>query len=148
MSSVKSLGARFVHALGFELIALVICVPVLSWFSGASVARTGMLTLMISLLAMAWNMAFNAMFERVLQHLRLTRNLAVRAVHALMFEAGLLLVAVPLAAWWLDVSVTNALMLDLGFLLFFLPYTLLYNWAYDRVCEKLATSQSACSRST
>lgn len=146
MSSGKSLGTRFIHALGFELIALVICVPVLSWLSGVSVAHAGMLTLMISLLAMVWNMVFNALFERVVDRVRLTRTFAVRAAHALMFESGLLLVAVPLAAWWLDTSLVNALMLDLGFLLFFLPYTLIYNWAYDRLREKLTTRPAECSR--
>ena len=32
---------------------------------------------------------------------------------------------VPVAAWWLNVSLVEALLLDLGIVLFFLPYVLL-----------------------
>ncbi|WP_312379224.1 chlorhexidine efflux transporter, partial [Pseudomonas oryzihabitans] len=47
------------------------------------------------------------------------------------FEGGLILVLVPLAAWWLSISLWQALLLDLGLILFFLPYTLAFNWLYD-----------------
>ena len=43
--------------------------------------------------------------------------------------SGVLLV--PLAAWWLSVSYWQALLLDLGFFVFFLPYTYVFNWGYD-----------------
>ena len=135
MSSTKSLKTRFVHALGFELIALLICAPVLSLVLNISAAHAGALTLMISLLAMAWNMAFNAMFDRIIHRLRMARTFAVRLANALTFEMGLVLMAVPLAAWWLEVSLIDALVLDLGLILFFLPYTLVYNWAYDRLTD-------------
>ena len=38
---------------------------------------------------------------------------------------------VPVAAWWLNVSLVEALLLDLGIVLFFLPYTFCFNLAYD-----------------
>jgi len=40
---------------------------------------------------------------------------------------------VPLAAWWLAVSFWQAFLLDLGFFAFFLPYTYVFNLAYDRI---------------
>jgi uncharacterized membrane protein len=141
MSGKKSLGMRTLHALGYELIALLICAPVLAWLFDESAAHAGMLTLMLSLLAMVWNIFFNAMFERVAARLRKLGGLAKRVVHALLFEAGLILVAVPTVAWWLGVSMIDALLLDLGFLLFFLPYTFAYNWAFDRLLQwKSATA--------
>jgi uncharacterized membrane protein len=36
-------------------------------------------------------------------------------------------------AWWLDVSWWTALLLDLGLLLFFLVYTFVFTWAFDRL---------------
>ena len=55
----------------------------------------------------------------------------------LLFEGGLVAVSVPLIAWWLQVSLMQALILDLGVLLFFLPYTYVYHWGYDLVRERL-----------
>jgi uncharacterized membrane protein len=36
-----------------------------------------------------------------------------------------------LAAWMLDISLLQAFMVEIGFFLFFLPYTVIYNWMYD-----------------
>lgn len=146
MCSGKSFRLRFVHALGYELIALLVCAPVMAWVFDVSATHAGLLTLTISLLAMAWNMAFNTLFDRLMQQLRWLRGVAMRAAHAVLFELGLLLLAVPLAAWWLEVSVIDALLLDLGFLLFFLPYTLVYNWAFDLLLDRSASAVAASSR--
>jgi len=51
---------------------------------------------------------FNALFERLERKRGWTRTFAVRSVHALLFEAGLILAVVPLAAWWLDISLVRA----------------------------------------
>ena len=63
--------------------------------------------------------------------------MAVRAVHAIAFEAGLVAIVVPLVAWWLDMSLLDALILDIGLLLFFLPYTFLFNLGYDKLREAM-----------
>jgi uncharacterized membrane protein len=56
-----------------------------------------------------------------------------RALHALAFEGGLIVAVVPLAAWWLSISLLEAFWLDIGLLLLFLPYTMVFNLAYDKV---------------
>ncbi|MGO4611387.1 chlorhexidine efflux transporter [Variovorax sp. 2RAF20] len=43
----------------------------------------------------------------------------------------------PLIAWWLKISLWQAFLLDIGVLLFFLPYTYVYHWGYDVVRERL-----------
>ncbi|MNW12636.1 Bacterial Transmembrane Pair family protein [compost metagenome] len=68
---------------------------------------------------------------------RVARNLKVRVFHALGFEAGFVLIGVPIAAWMLSISFVQAFMLEIGFFLFFLPYTMFYNWAYDTLREKV-----------
>ena len=60
----KSVRERFFHALAFELLAIAICAPLGAWLLGYSLAHIGLLTLMISLVAMTWNMIFNAIFDR------------------------------------------------------------------------------------
>jgi uncharacterized membrane protein len=57
-----------------------------------------------------------------------------------VFEFGLVLVTVPLAAVWLDISLWQALVLDAGLLLFFLPYTLVFNWVYDTLRVRWSAS--------
>ncbi|MES2401523.1 MAG: multidrug/biocide efflux PACE transporter [Pseudomonadota bacterium] len=129
----KSPRERFLHALAFEVVAIGICAPLGAWLLGYPLAHIGLLTLMISLLAMGWNMTFNALFDAGQQRLGFRRTPAVRAVHALLFEAGLILAVVPLAAWWLDIGLWEAFVLDIGIVLFFLPYTFGFNWLYDHL---------------
>ncbi|WP_309678425.1 multidrug/biocide efflux PACE transporter [Polaromonas sp.] len=143
MSLQKSVKERFFHALGFELLAIAICAPLGAWLLGHSLAHIGLLTLMISLLAMSWNMVFNALFDRAQRHIGFERNLWARALHATLFEIGLLLSVVPLAAWWLGISLWQAFVLDLGIVLFFLPYTFVFNWTYDHLREKLVARRQA-----
>jgi len=129
----KSTQERLLHALGFELLALLICAPLLAWAFDYPLAQVGALSLMVSLIAMLWNMAFNTLFDGAQRRMGFARNFGARVVHATLFEVGLILAVVPLAAWWLSIGLWAALVLDIGLVLFFLPYTLGYNWLYDTV---------------
>ncbi|CDF85029.1 Conserved hypothetical membrane protein [Pseudomonas knackmussii B13] len=131
MSPQKTLKERLFHALLFEFIALAICAPTLAWIMDQPLAHMGVLTLMFSLVATLWNMVYNALFDRVQRRLAFVRTLPVRILHASLFEAGLVVMLVPLAAWWLNVGLLEAFILDIGLLLFFLPYTVVFNWVYD-----------------
>jgi uncharacterized membrane protein len=44
-----------------------------------------------------------------------------------------LVVLMPLAAWWLDISYLRSFMLNLGLNIFFFVYTFAFTWAFDRV---------------
>ena len=133
MSFQRSVKERFFHAVVFEVLAVAICAPLGAWLLDYSLAHIGLLTLMISLIAMVWNMVFNSIFDDAQRRLGFTRNLAARAVHSVLFEIGLILAVVPLAAWWLDIGLWEAFVLDIGIVLFFLPYTFAFNWTYDHV---------------
>ncbi|MCM2320226.1 MAG: multidrug/biocide efflux PACE transporter [Pseudomonas sp.] len=132
----RSLGERIGHALAFELIALVICAPAMAWLLDQPLLHLGLLTLMFSTIAMLWNMLFNDLFDRAQRRLGFQRNLKVRLCHAALFEAGLIVVLVPLAAWWLSIGLLEALLLDIGLILFFLPYTVGFNWSWDVLRER------------
>lgn len=129
----KSPFERLFYALTFELLAMLICAPLFSWLMDLPLSNMGVMTLMFAAVAMVWNMAFNALFERVERRYKLTRTLPVRVVHACLFEGGLVVMLVPLAAWWMDVSLWEAFVLDVGIMLLFLPYTFLFNLAYDHL---------------
>ncbi|WP_085656016.1 multidrug/biocide efflux PACE transporter [Pseudomonas sp. B11(2017)] len=143
MTAPKSITERICQAIGFEVLAILICTPLLAWIMGKPLLDMGVVTVVVAVLALVWNVVFNGAFDRVLKRLRIRHNAWVRVVHALLFEGGLVLLGVPLIAWWLSMSLWQAFLLDIGVLLFFLPYTYVYHWAYDVVRERLVL-RSAC----
>ncbi len=68
---------------------------------------------------------------RLIGHTR--KSLKARVVHVLLFEGGLLAMLIPPIAWYLDITVWQALMMDMAIVAFYLVYTFAYNLAYDRV---------------
>ncbi|QVN00509.1 multidrug/biocide efflux PACE transporter [Pseudomonas rhodesiae] len=143
MHPTKSMTERVGQALGFEGLALLICTPLLVWITGRPALEMGAVTLGLSLLALSWNIVFNSLFDRLKARLQLSGGAWTRVLHALLFEGGLIIVAVPLIAAWLNISLMQALMLDIGVLLFFLPYTYVYHWGYDVLRERFLQKHAA-----
>ena len=135
---------RVVYVGLYEGIAIVLSAILLEWMSNAGAAESLGLAIAASAVAMVWNLIFNAQFERWegRRHRR-GRSLGVRVVHAVGFEGGLLFFLVPLVAWWYDVSLIQALWMDLGLLVFFLVYTFAFTWAFDRIFGLPASAQCA-----
>ena len=136
MSALRGFSDRLRQLLLFEIIGLILVSPLASWITGHGIAAIGLLALAISLIAMAWSGLFNYAFDRVELarggHLS-RRSWRARILHAGLFELGLTLITVPLVAWSLNISLLDALLLDLGFVVFYLIYALLFNRAYDAV---------------
>ncbi|ELQ11900.1 transmembrane pair family protein [Pseudomonas fluorescens BRIP34879] len=143
MNPTKSISERVCQALGFEGLALLICTPLLVWITRRPALEMGAVTLGMSLLALTWNVIFNSLFDRLTVRLQLCGGAWTRVLHALMFEGGLIIVAVPLIAAWMQISLLQALMLDIGVLLFFLPYTYVYHWGYDVLRDRFLQKHAA-----
>ena len=79
----------------------------------------------------SWNYIFNIGFDHVFGSERATRGLKLRLIHGLVFEMGILVVTLPLIMWVLDLSFMTALLMDIGFALFFFLYAIAFNWVYD-----------------
>ena len=126
---------RLRHTLGFELLGLMMSIPLFSLLTGQPVDHLGPLAIGLSLLATGWNYLYNLLVDHwMLRQLgRLEKRFLERVLHALLFELGLLLVALPLTALWLGISLWQALWLDIGFSLFFVFYAFGYNLAYDHL---------------
>jgi uncharacterized membrane protein len=129
-SQKRTFGERVLHAVGFEAIAICICAPVAAWLMDKPLFQMGALTIMLSTAAMVWNIIYNAGFDKFFP-VGQARRMPLRVAHALGFECGFILIGLPLAAWMLDISLLRAFMVEIGFFLFFLPYTVVYNWGYD-----------------
>ncbi len=130
----QGLKRRVIHGLSFELIALMLAIPVVAWIFDDGLVHIGIMTVVMSGLAMGWNMLFNKLFEHWESRQTDTRRTWLRRIiHTLCFEFGLLVVTLPLIAWWLQISLWHALITDLGLMLFFLVYGLVFNWGFDRL---------------
>lgn len=139
----QGIRRRVVYVVLYEAIAIAVASVGLSLMSGQGMGHSSALAAMASGVAIVWNVGFNHLFEiwESRQAVR-GRSLVRRAVHAIGFEGGLAAILVPLFAWWLEISLWQALVMDLGLLLFFLVYTFGFNWAFDRVFGLPASAQA------
>jgi uncharacterized membrane protein len=125
---------RIVYVTLYEAIAILLTGAGMAMLYEVSMVHAGGLAVASSSLAVLWNLVFNVLFERweARQPVR-GRSLRRRVLHAVGFEGGLALMLVPLVAWWLGIGLVEALVLDLGLLVFFLVYTFGFNLAFDRI---------------
>lgn len=125
---------RIRQAISFEIIGLLLIVPLGGLLFDHGAADFGLLALFGSLLATGWNYLWNLGFDHALQALRGTtrKTVGLRVVHALGFEGGLLLAMMPVIARWLDIGLLDALVLDLAIAGFYLGYAFVFTWVYDR----------------
>ena len=126
---------RLRHAIGFELIGLLIAAPLASWATGIHLNHMGPLAIFFSLLATSWNYVYNLGVDKLLLKYQghTYKSMWQRVIHTLGFEGGLLLVAMPVMSLWLGISLLEAFVLDLGFVAFYLAYAFVYNLSYDKV---------------
>ena len=132
--SLQGVRRRVLYVSLYELLAIAIVTVALLLFTGEGPASAGGLAVGSSAIAIGWNLVFNALFEAWERRQPVRgRSVARRVAHAIGFEGGLLLWLVPFFAWWLGVSLWQALLMDLGLLVFFLVYTYVFTWVFDRV---------------
>lgn len=127
---------KILQAILYESIAVAVLSPSISLIYDEDLAHAGALSLMLSVCALLWNVLFNYVFEcwEARQPQR-ARTLGRRLLHSLGFEGGLVLLLVPLVAWWLEISWWAALVTDLGLFVFFFFYALAFQWVFDRVFD-------------
>lgn len=140
---------RIRHALSFEISGLLLVVP-----TGALVFHTaprdlGVVALSVSVLATLWTYGYNVIFDRAMLRWRgrVAKTPALRIVHAVLFEAGLLMVTVPAIAAYLGITMWQALVMDAALAGFYLVYAIAFNWAYDLVFPIRDVPQASSSAS-
>lgn len=125
---------KIVYAISFEALGTLVASVYLWLVSEASPASSFALSVLTATVALCWSYVFNSIFEawEARQAVK-GRSLARRAVHALLFEGGLVLLLLPIMAWWLQVSIWQALVYEAGLIVVFIVYTYLFTWAFDRL---------------
>lgn len=130
----QGIQRKIVYVTLYEGIAILCASVGLAAMSGAGAGQSTVLATIASAIAIAWNLVFNTLFEAWEKHQAVRgRSLKRRIAHALGFEGGLAFILVPVFAWYLGVGLWEALLYDAALLLFFLVYTFVFNWGFDRV---------------
>lgn len=115
----RTIGDRIRHALSFEIIGLALIIPLGSVVFGMPAEDIGIVGVVSATIATAWNYLYNLGFDRhAAQAGHNAKTVAIRVAHAVLFELGLLLVLMPFIAWYLDISIIHALVMDVSFALF------------------------------
>lgn len=124
---------RIRHAVSFEIIGLLLVTPLGAWTFDMPMHDIGVVGVVSATLATVWNYVYNLLFDHVMLRLagKVQKTLAVRLVHAVLFEFGLLLVLMPFIAVYLGVTLVQAFFMDVAFALFYMVYAFVFNWVYD-----------------
>ncbi|RZI81826.1 MAG: PACE efflux transporter [Pseudomonas sp.] len=137
---------KIVQAICYEVIAVACVAPALALMFDAGMAHSTALSVLMSGVAMSWNMAFNWAFEGwEARQAKRKRTVLRRILHALGFEGGLVVLLLPLVAYWLDISLWAALLTNLALFAFFFVYAFVFQWGFDKVFDvPLSAQQAKC----
>jgi len=129
----RSAFDRLRHAISFEVIALILVIPAGAILFNVPLHDFGVVGIVSATLATLWNLGYNVLFDLALQRLTGTtlKSRILRVLHALAFEAGLLMVLLPFIAWYLGISLWDAFVLDIALAAFYLVYSYVFNLIYD-----------------
>lgn len=126
---------RIRHAISFEIIGILLIVPLGALGLGMSMESMGVVAVFGASIATLWNYIYNIGFDRIMKRVLGTvhKTLAIRVVHTILFELGLLTVTLPFIAFYLGVTIWQALLIDIAYVIFYLIYAFVFNWTYDQI---------------
>lgn len=139
----RSFGDRVRHAVLFELIGLATFTPLAAIVFNQPIAHMGIIGVVGATVATLWNFIYNLGFDRALMRLRgkVQKTIGIRIIHAVLFEAGLVVILIPFIAWYLQITLVAALLMDIAVVTFYLVYAFVFNIAYDWVFPVKAVSR-------
>jgi len=126
---------RIRHAVSFEVIGIIIATPLAAFAFHLPGGDSAVVVVASATVAMLWNYIYNLGFDHLMQRLTggTAKTTPIRVAHAVLFELGLLMIMLPLVAWYLQISIWQALIMDIALAVFYMAYAFVFNWAYDRV---------------
>lgn len=124
---------RTFHAVSFEVVGIITSTPIVSFLSGKDLASSSLIALIVSILATIWNYIYNYLYDKLLVSRQIEKTTLVRVLHGIGFEAGLILISVPTLSLIMGLTLWAAFTLELGMILYFLPFAVVFNWIYDKI---------------
>ncbi|CAG7605289.1 PACE efflux transporter [Leucobacter soli] len=137
---------RVAYVVGYEGLSVLATAIVMSELLGHGGGDSALTAILLSTTATIWNYVWNTAFESIERRVGATgRTARSRALHAIGYEGGVLVFTIPLVAMLLGVGLFEAAMIEGGLLLFFLVFTLVYAWAFDRIFGLPASAVSTAA---
>jgi uncharacterized membrane protein len=129
---------RIIHAISFELSALFLFVVVFSPLFDHSATELGIIGIAFSLLTVVLLYFYNHLFDKALLKRKgsMEKSSTARIVHALLFEASLLIIFLPAIVWWLGISIIDALILEAAAVTLMVIYTYIFHWVVENYVYK------------
>lgn len=130
----QGMKRRVTYVFFYEVLSFLICAMILAVLSGSTISHTGPLSLLIAVIAVSVNFFYNYAFEwwEKRQHSK-TRTIFRRVVHAIGFQVVLVIILIPLIAWWMQISLVKAFLLDFSLMIIIPCYTFVYNYFFDHL---------------
>lgn len=145
----QGIKRRVVYVGLYETIAVIVTSIGMLAFAENGLSDSVPLAVAMSTVAVLWNLMFNWIFEKWESRQKTRgRGAARRIAHAIGFEGGLTFMLVPLIAWWLDIALFKALAASLSMLVFFMIYTFVFTWGFDRIFGLPASASPSLSPGT
>ena len=143
IATVRSIKERLLHACIFEFFAILFTMLIGIFLLNKPINSMGLVSVLISITALLLNIAFNWVFDKFFPFVNGNRPIPIRILHAVGFEATLVIFTIPMIAYILNMSFIDAFMFELGLLIFFFFYTYIYNWLYDHLRKKIVAKYRA-----
>ncbi|MEX8192844.1 PACE efflux transporter [Comamonas guangdongensis] len=141
VSGLQGPKRRILYVSLYEAIAIIVS-SLIFMAIGQKASDSGVMAVAASVIAICWNLSFNYLFEKWESRQSVKgRSVLRRVVHAIGFEGGIAAMLIPLMAWWFEISLWEAAVMEAGLLLFFMVYTFAFNWAFDRLFGLPASAQ-------
>ncbi|UYN98496.1 MAG: PACE efflux transporter [Devosia sp.] len=131
----RNTADRIRHAISFEVIGILLATPLAAFAFHLPGGDSAVVIVASATVAMLWNYVYNLGFDHIMVKVRgsTEKSTAIRVMHAVLFELGLLALMLPAIAWYLGISLWQALIMDIALAAFYMVYAFVFNWAYDRV---------------
>lgn len=133
-----SLRERIIHAGLFEVIGILIMIPVNMLFLNTSGGSATWITIVIATAAMTWCFIHNKMFDSYYgSENKLNRSRKVRIIHAATFEIGFFAFSYPFLLSVTDLTILDIMYRTAFISTFYMFYTVIYNYCFDVIRSKI-----------
>ncbi len=130
----QGMKRRVVYITSYEIIGMGISSLCFALLTGSTLSHTGPLAILVTSMAALWNLVYNLMFEawERRQTIR-TRTVKRRIAHAIGLQLTLIVFLIPLIAWWMEITLLKAFILDASLIVIIPFYTFTFNWIFDQL---------------
>ncbi|MBC70153.1 MULTISPECIES: PACE efflux transporter [Acinetobacter] len=123
---------RVTYVFFYEVLSFFICAMILAALSGTTLSHTGPLSILIAVIAVTVNFFYNYVFELwEKRQVSKARTVKRRVAHAIGFQLVLITILIPLIAWWMQISLVKAFLLDFSLMIIIPCFTFIYNYLFD-----------------